>query len=136
MCKRIDFYTWWSSCENSCTLRWHVYERDRQKYCRQCRKPILGKYIAKPLIPIISKSPKLLFYGIILSISSVRICECRKCTQICQCTQIWTQFSPVSLTSYSHFSGKYSHFIFVKWQILLFHRVANIEFSIISSFSF
>ena len=37
-----------SSCENSCTLRWHVYERDRQNYSRQCRKPILGKYIAKP----------------------------------------------------------------------------------------
>ena len=59
MCKRNDFYMWWS-CENSCTFRWHVYERDRQKYCRQCRKPILGKYIAKPLIPIILKSPKLL----------------------------------------------------------------------------
>ena len=122
-----------SSCENSCTLRWHVYERDRQNYSRQCRKPILRKYIAKPQIPIIEKPPK---------ISAkhwphlIILCIMLQCTQICQCTQIWTQFSPDSLTSYSHFARKWSHFIFVKWQILLFHCVANIEFSIISSFSF
>ena len=58
ICKMWRFLlnTKWSSCENTCTLRWHVYERDRQNYCRQCRKPILGKYMAKPQIPIIEKT--------------------------------------------------------------------------------
>ena len=58
ICKMWRFLlnTKWSSCENTCTLRWHVYERDRQNYCWQCRKPILGKYMAKPQIPIIEKT--------------------------------------------------------------------------------
>ena len=130
-----------SLCENTCTLRWHVYERDRQNYCRQCRKPILGKYMAKPQIPIIEKTSQnsakhwpyyYLTYFICQNLWTIMLPRYPNLSMYPNLDTI----SPESLTSYSHFAAKWSHFIFVKWRILLFHHGANIEFPIISSFSF
>lgn len=122
-----------SSCENTCTLRWHVYERDRQNYCRQCRKPILGKYMAKPQIPIIEKTSQ----------NSAKHWPYYYLTYFI-CQNLWTIMLPryPNLSMYPNLdticSRKPDELFTRCCRMVAFHicKMANIEFTIISFFHF